>query len=336
MKLTIEAARDLVVNVMTAVGHNMLEANEIADHLIDCELRGLSFGGLPRALSVVERIRSSGLSQKQISVVRETPVSAALDGGDKVGYLVANRATDIAIEKARANGLAMVGAKETWYTGMFSYYLERVTAQGFAGLIAGSGLPLVAPHGGSKAHFGTNPIAFGFPTTDGPIIVDIGTAGLMLGEAVLKERLGEALPAGLAFDKDGRPTQDAGEALKGAFAVWGGHKGSGLALTVQLLGMMCGAEAAPVGLRDCGFFVLVMDPGVLTSRDDFRARASDFADTLRSTRPLNPNYPVRVHFDRSRAERSRRLAEGHIEVEESIFVALADIRDGGQQLVAQT
>lgn len=328
MRLSIDEARTLVVDVMTAVGHTSPEAKEIADHLIDCELRGLSFGGLPRALSVVERIRSTATPQRAISIVRETPVSATIDGGDRVGYLVANRATDIAIDKARSTGLAMVGAHETWYTGMFSYYLERITAQGFAGMIAGSGLALVAPHGGTEARFGTNPIAFGFPATHGPVICDIGTAGVMLGEVALKQRLGELLPPGLAFDKEGHPTQNAGEALEGAFTVWGGHKGSGLALVVQLLGMMCGAEAAPKGLRDCGFFVLVMDPGVLNSAGDYQDRVTKFADDLRATRPLNPEHPVRVPFDRSRAERVRRLTDGYIDVSDTVFDALGQIRAG--------
>ena len=83
---------------------------------IDCELRGLGFGGLARALSVLERAET-GPPPTPIRTTHETPVSAALDGGDQVGYLVATRATEIAIAKARDHGLAVVGARNTWYTG---------------------------------------------------------------------------------------------------------------------------------------------------------------------------------------------------------------------------
>ena len=208
MILSINDARALVHASMTAVGHIPAEAAIITDHLIDCELRGLSFGGLPRALSVIDRIRDTATPKRAISILQESPVSASIDGGDQVGYLVASRATDIAIEKAGQTGIAVVGASKTWYTGMFSYYLERITKAGFARMIAGSGGQKVAPHGGTEGRFSTNPIAFGFPSKSTPVIWDIGTSSVMLGEVVLKKRLGELLPEGLAFDAGGQPTRD--------------------------------------------------------------------------------------------------------------------------------
>lgn len=322
MILTQAEARRLAHDTMTAVGHTSDEADIISDHLIDCELRGLSFGGLPRALSIVERIRATQEPRRPITVVRETPVSATLDGGDQVGYLVAHRATEIAVEKARTTGLAVVGGFETWYTGMFSYYLERVTAAGFAGMIAGSAPQKVAPAGGTEARFGTNPIAFGFPSKEGPIIWDIGTASIMAGQVVMALRMGEKLPEGSAYTADGRPTRDPSEAARGAWSVWGGHKGSGLAVVVQLLGMMAGASADPQGIRDCGYFMLVVDPEVLTSAEDYQHRVAEYAASLRTTRPIDPGQPVRAPFDRSRSEREKRVASDKIDVPDKIVEAL--------------
>ena len=325
MLLSIPEARDLVERTMEAVGHTAPEAVIIADHLIDSELRGLQFGGLPRALSIVERIRGATRPRRPIMVVKESPASATLDGGDQVGYLVGRRATDMAIEKARATGLAVIAARETWYTGMFSYYLERVTKAGFAGMIAGSAPPRVAPHGGTESRFGTNPIAFGFPSTETPVIWDIGTAAVMSGEVMLAQRLGQELPDGSAFDAAGQPTRDPAAALLGAFAVWGGHKGSGLAMTVQLLGMLSGAAAAPPIIEDCGFLIWVIDPGLLTDAQDYRQRVSEYSDSLRVTRPLEPGKSVRVPFERSAKERLKRLANGTIEVADAVHQALFEI-----------
>ena len=322
MKLTIAQAHLLATGSMQAVGHTVDEANIIADHLIDCELRGLSFGGLARAVSIIERIKETKTPRQAITVVRDTPVSAALHGGDQVGYLVASRATDLALEKVKASGIAVIGAHETWYTGMFSYYLERITKAGYAGMIAGSGPPRVAPHGGTEGRFGTNPIAFGFPSAGTPIIWDIGTSALMSGEAMLARRLGQHVAEGSGFDPGGRPTTDPDAALRGAFAVWGGHKGSGLAMVVQLLGMMCGADAAPPVVRDCGFFLLVVDPGLLSSADDFKRRVAAYADSLRATRALDPDKPVRVPFERSERERARRVAADLIELPDHIYQLL--------------
>ena len=116
-------------------------------------------------------------------------------------------------------------------------------------------------------------------------------------------------------------------ALDGAFAVWGGHKGSGLAMMVQLLGMMCGADAAPPRTAGCGFLVMVTDPAILTSADDFKRRVSAYAASVRGTRPLDSGRPVRVPFDRSAAERERHLADGTIRVPEPIHQALLGVAD---------
>ena len=325
--LSLEEARALLTDAMTAVGHTSGQAGVIADHLMDCELRGLSFGGLARGLSVVERIRATEPPQA-IQVVHETPVSTTLDGGDQVGYLVAARAIEIGIEKARHQGIAVVGARQTWYTGMFSYYLEQVAAAGLAGMIAGSGPALVAPHGGTEPRFGTNPIAFGFPSDGSPVIMDIGTSAVMYGEVALAARLGQPLPPGRAFDGSGNPTTDASEALTGALTVWGGHKGSGLALVVQLLGMLTGASAAPAGISDCGFLAVLIDPSALGDAADFRARATAFAESMRATRPIPGGPAVRVPFDRSVTARAATLQRGAIDVSSTVVTALRDVALG--------
>ena len=236
MLMKIGRARELAVQALRAVGYSIEDGQVIADHLIDCGLRGLAFGGLARALSVIERVRATDTPRGSFRVLRETAVSATLDGGDEVGYLVASRVTELAIAKAQKSGIVVVGANQTWYTGMFSYYLERVTEAGFVGMAAGSGGHIVAPYGSSEARFGTNPIAFGFPSNEHPVIWDIGTAELMVGEAVLAHRPEQPLPEGVAFDREGRPTRTPLDVIGGAITVWGGHKGSGLALVVQLLG----------------------------------------------------------------------------------------------------
>lgn len=323
MQMPLSEARALCFQAMAAIGHSPKEASIIADHLLDCELRGLSYGGLARALSICERVGQFGISRKPITVEKETSVSAKIDGADQVGYLVGDVATDLAISKARVAGLAVVGANETWYTGMFSYYLERITKAGLAGMIAGSGGQIVAPAGGTEGRFATNPIGFGFPTSGDPIIWDIGTSAVTLAEVVLRMRTGEQLDEGVAYDAEGNPTLDPATALAGrAFTVWGGHRGSGLATMIQLLGMMCGADAAPAGLRDCGLFVLAIDPGLLTDGEDFARRAAAYAKSIRATRPVDVNRPVRMPFERSAAERTMRLQAGLLEVSDELVAGL--------------
>ncbi len=325
MRFTVNEARELAQACMAAAGHTPEESAIIADHLIDCELRGLAYGGLSRAISIVERIRRTSQPRRPITLLQQTTFSACLDGGDNVGYLVGARCTDIALEKASQTGMGMIGASKTWFTGMYSYYLERIVAKGLVGMIAGSGTQLVAPYGGTQGRYGTNPIAFGFPSTTTPVIWDIGTSDVMIGEVALKARLGEQLPEGQAFDAEGRPTRDPTAALGGAFAVWGGHKGSGLAMMIQMLAMMTGQVIAPGPQRDSGLFILAVNPSLFSAGDDFPARVAEYAQSIRETRPVSSARPVRVPFDRSNAERNERLALDAIDVPDKVVQIIRNI-----------
>jgi delta1-piperideine-2-carboxylate reductase len=318
MKLTVSAARDLAERVMAAVGHDATDAALIADHLIDCELRGLGYGGLARAISIVERFARTGDRRGAIRILHETPVSARLDGGDQLGYLVAHRATQIAIEKAETTGIAVVGASDTWYTGMLSYYAEIAAGRGLVSVIASNASPWVAPHGTTEGKFGTNPICFGFPSADEPIIWDIGTSTIIHAEVTLARRLGQQLPVDVAFDSRGEPTRDPSAALAGAFAAWGGHKGSGLGIVVQLLGIMAGSPPIPPELAGFGFVIVTMRPDLMGSADDFRTNVSAYAKSVREARPVAGGAPVRMPFDRSRSARQRRRDADAIEIPDEI------------------
>ncbi len=326
MRLTVANARRLAEETFAAAGHTADEAAIIADHIIDCELRGLSYGGLPRALSVFERMTKPDSRRGAIEVTHETPLSAMIDGHNNIGYLVAQRAAEVCIEKAAASGMAVVGARDTWHAGMLSYYAEQAARQGLVSMIASNASPTVAPHGGTtEGRFGTNPMAFGFPSAEEPVIWDIGTSQLMHGEVVLAGRLGQQLPEGSAFTADGIPTQDPAEALKGAITAWGGHKGSGLAVVVQLLGMLCNVAPMPKGMFGYGCLFVMMQPDLLMPLDEYKANVSEYATAIRATRPVPGGQPVRMPYDRSLSERKRRLAEDAIEVPEVVVQRLKSI-----------
>jgi delta1-piperideine-2-carboxylate reductase len=320
--LTIREAHQLAARAMAALGHDPADADLIADHLIDCELRGLAYGGLARAISIAERMERTGDCRRPIAILHETPVSARIDGGDHIGYVIAHRATAMAIEKAEAAGIAVVGANNTWYTGMLSYYAEMAAARGLVSMIASNASPWVAPHGATEGRLGTNPICFGFPSADQPIIFDIGTSAIIHAEVTLARRLGNELPAGVAFDGDGQPTRDPEAALAGAFAAWGGHRGSGLAIVVQLLGILAGSPAIPPELAGFGYLIVAMRPDLMGPAETFRENVSAFAGAVRSARPVAGGESVRMPFDRSRREREQHLAEDAIEIPDVLFKQL--------------
>src|SRR5215831_10258374 len=334
MRFTVQEALDLAARVMRKLGHDAADAELIAAHLIDCELRGLAYGGLARALSIAERLERTGDRRRPMRILHETPVSAQIDGGDHLGYIVAHHATALAVEKASAAGIAVVGANDTWYTGMLSWYAEIATARGLVSMIASNASPWVAPHGATEGRFGTNPICFGFPSADEPVIWDVGTSAIIHAEATLAKRLGQPLAEGVAFDRDGKPTRDPAAALAGAFAAWGGHKGSGLGIVVQLLGIMAGSPPIPPDLAGFGFLIVAMRPDLLGPAETFRQNVSAYAEAVRTARPVAGGDEVRMPFDRSRRDRRRRLASDRIEVPDVLFAQLTRIAGTGPAAAA--
>lgn len=326
MHLTISEARALATGALRRLGLSGDAAAVTADHLVDAALRGMTFGGLPRILAIAERLAEHGDNRRPIRIIHETPQSALLDGGDNVGYVVAHRATSIAVDKATRHGMAIVGANNTYYTGLFAYYVEMATRADLVGIAAGNASAMVAPHGAREARLGTNPIAFGFPSTGDPIIWDIGTSAIMQGEVMLHGRLGETLPEGVALDKDGVPTRDPAAALAGALRTWGGHRGSGLAIVVQLLGIMCGTPAIPVDHKEMGFLFIALSPALLIPAERFKERAAELADAIRGAAPERGTEEVRMPFDRSARERRRQSEEG-IDVPDVVYHALVELRD---------
>ncbi len=319
IELPLAQARALGGRVLEKLGYPAASRETILDHLIDCELRGLGFSGLARLISVAERLGRAGPPLGEIGTERETPVSALVTGGDQIGYLVAHRATRIAIDKALASGIAVVGARDTWYTGMLSFYAEMAAQQGLVTLITSHTAPWVAPAGGTQARYGTNPICIGVPCGDNPVIWDIGTSALIHAQATLAARLGQELPEGCAFDAQGQPTRNPVAALAGAFAPWGGHRGSGLGMMIQILGGLTGAAFAPEGLAGFGFLVIAMRADLFGDAAAFEAGLSAYADLVRETPRLEPDLPVRLPFDRSRELRARRLFVGTIPVEKVVI-----------------
>ena len=286
MELSLGNAHALVVQFMRKVEQNTEYANIIADHIVDCELRGLSYGGLARILRITERLQRKGYATNLVEVVLETPTSGRLRGHDNLGYVVGYKATELAISKAKETGIAIAGANETWYTGMLSYFAEMAGTEGIVSIIASNCRAWVAPHNAVKGRFGTNPIGFGLPSKDVPIIWGIGTLSIMHAEVMLAERLGQELDKGGAFDESGLPTRDTKSSLAGAFAPWGGHKGAGLGMVAQMLGMIAGSPIQPPDLADFGFLIIVTKSDLMMPEQKFREMILGYAYFVRSARPM--------------------------------------------------
>lgn len=320
VRLSVPEAIGLGMRALRGIGYTEEEAGIIVDQLIDNALCGYKFAGLPRILAIARNPKTRATRQP-VSIVQETPVSALLDGGNNVGYLAAYRGTEVAIEKSRHCGLAVVGVYNSYYSGRNAYYVEKMVRAGLVSIHVASGEARVFPPGAARPALGTNPIAFGFPSAQGPLVFDMGTASLMGGELLLYSLIGKALPEGVGFDEEGRPTRDAAAALRGGIVPFGGYKGYGLSLSIQAFGLLAGAALAQGRVLDYGFFFLGINPDLLVPGGKFPEHVAELVRQVKGL-PRQPGVAeIRVPSERATRERERRRQEG-IVIERTVVDAL--------------
>jgi LDH2 family malate/lactate/ureidoglycolate dehydrogenase len=295
----------------------------IVAQLIDNALCGYPFASLPRILAMAQDAKTQQPRQP-VRVVHDTPVSALLDGGNNVGYVAVHRAAQLAIDKARAQQFAVVGVYNSYYSGRNAYYMEMLVNAGLVGIHLASAQPHVVPPGGRRPALGTNPLCFGFPSAQGPVIVDLGTAALQWGEVLLHAHLGMPLPEGVGVDKDGQPTRDAREVVDGGVLPFGGHKGYALSFAVQAMGLLAGAALARGQVQDYGFLFIAFAPGLLIPAEQFTRQVSELIDCLKAIPRQAGVEEIRIPSERAWRERQRRRVEGLV-VERKVVEALHDL-----------
>lgn len=230
--------RSFAVALFERVGLSPEDAAVVADSLVEANLRGVDTHGVTRMLTVYVKRMHAGLMEvnTRINVERERPSGAMLDGCNSVGQVVAKRAMDIAIAKAAQTGSGFVSVKNTNHFGACAYWAMMALPHDQIGIAMTNGPAFVPPTGGKEALLSTNPFAYAIPGgVEGPVVVDMATTTVARGRIVLYAKQNLPLPDGWALDRDGRPTNDAQEALKGFLQPMAGHKGYGLSLVIDIL-----------------------------------------------------------------------------------------------------
>jgi len=322
VRLSITDARALAEGALRAVGLRDDEAQIIADHVIDAAMCGYEYSGLAKILNVAESEHFRE-PRRPMRVLRETEVSLAFDGGNNVGMLALFHAAQATIGKAAAHGMALVSVTNAWMSGRSAYYVEMIARAGLVAIHTAASSPLVAPPGGKRPALGTNPIAIAVPSSRGPIVLDMGTSAFMMTEVMLRERLHEPLPAGVALGPDGAPTRDAGAARRGALLPFGGYKGFGLALMMQALGLLAAGGGDEDG--DYGYLFIAFDPRLFGSADAFARRVTELVGRVKATPRQKGVEDIRIPSERAFRCRERAHREG-IEIDRGIFDALVALR----------
>ena len=322
IRLSVEEARNHSEGALRGIGYDAEEARIIADHVIDAALCGYEYSGLAKILNIPEH-RRFARPRYAMKILRETEVSTLYDGGNNVGMLAMYHAAKAVIEKAENRGIAVVGVTNSWMSGRSAYYVEMIAKANLVGIHTASSARSVAPFGGTRSALGTNPIAFGMPSSRGPVVLDMGTSAFMGTDLAYRARLGQLLPEGVAIDAEGLPTRDPELARLGALLPFGGYKGFGLAFIIQAFGVLAGSAFNPD--KDDGYLFMVFKPDLLIGLEDFTRQVSELIDRIKST-PRQPGVDeIRIPSERAFRTREQGLREG-IEIDRAMFDALAALQ----------
>jgi LDH2 family malate/lactate/ureidoglycolate dehydrogenase len=322
VRLSVPEARDLAEGALRGIGYDTEEARIIADHVIDAALCGYEYSGLAKILNLPDS-EHFRLPRRPMKLLRETDVSLAFDGGNNVGMLALFHAAQATINKAAAHGVALVAVNDSWMSGRSAYYVEMIAKRGLVAIHSAASSRQVAPAGGIRAALGTNPIAIAVPSSKGPIVLDMGTSAYMMTEVMLRERLGELRPEGVALGPGGEPTRDPGAARRGALLPFGGYKGFGLALMLQALGLL--ASSGPDAESEYGYLFIAFRPDLFGPADAFEQKVTELIERIKAT-PRQPGVDeIRIPSERAFRARERALREG-LEIDCMVFDALTALR----------
>ena len=329
--------------VVRGFGSHAAEVEAVAGNLIEANLTGHDSHGIGMLPRYAAAYLEGGLAPNTgVQVLHDGGALLRLDGRRGFGQVIGQQAMALGIDRARRHGSCIVALGNSHHLGRIGAWAEQAAAAGlvsmhFVNVVA---RPIVAPHGGADARFGTNPFCVGVPLAGRPpVILDFATSVIAQGKTRVAMNKGEPVPEGCLLDDQGRPSTEARFGVVppyGALLTFGGalgsHKGYGLALMCELLG---GALAAGMTQRDGdsskkrilnGMFSVLMDPAALgggesggessgedgndTALAGFHAEAQAFIDWVTASPAREGFGPVQVAGDAERAQRTRRSREG--------------------------
>jgi LDH2 family malate/lactate/ureidoglycolate dehydrogenase len=310
--------RRFAEEILLAVDVPPHKAALVATTLVATNLRGVDSHGIQLLSFYVDQLLAGEMDARADGrVVSESGSCLLFDGQNALGQWVAETCCGHAVRIAKAQGMAMVVARESNHFGAANWWAQKMRDAGQIGIVMCNASPIVPPWQGRQGRLGTNPICVALP---GPWLLDMATTTVAAGKVFMAMINGQPeIPAGWAFDAQGVPTTNTQEAYKGMLMPLGGYKGSGLAMMVEILSAVLGGGAMANqvgGIRFRGKTVRVsqtfvaIDIARFMPIEEFTARVEWLVNLMKST-PTAPGYDeVLVAGDAEWRTEARRLSEG--------------------------
>ncbi|MHB0951743.1 MAG: Ldh family oxidoreductase [Allorhizobium sp.] len=326
MRLTIAAAETLVVDVLRGKGVTEGNARSVARALVSAEAAGQGGHGLRRVPAYAAQAVAGKVDGKARPVARRPrPGVLLIDAQNGYAYPALDLAVELLVPVAREQGIAIAAISRSHHAGVMALTVERFADQGLAAMMFANAPASMAPWGGRKPLYGTNPIAFAAPVADGePIVIDLALSKVARGKIMAAAQKNEPVPDDWAFDTEGNPTSNPHVALAGTMAPLGGAKGAALAMMVEILSAgLIGANYAyessslfddkgePVAL---GQTIIAIDP-VATGGSGVFQRLKELADEI------DVQEGARIPGRRGQSLRRQAIETG-IEIEDEVIQAV--------------
>lgn len=317
-KFTVASLRAYTSKLLEKTGLGTEEAACLAQSLVLADQRGVSSHGLMRLRTYAERVRRGvvlgGVAPR---VVRDSTAFLGIDGGNGNGMWVAQQVMDLCIDRARTNGACFATVGNGNHFGIAASFTERAASAGMIGLALSNASPTMVPTGGRKPLLGANPLSIAVPAGKRPpLILDMATSTVAQGKIILAAKEGKkVIPSDWAVDLEGNPTTDPEAALKGAMLPFGGAKGYGLALIIDILcATLSGAlTSAHVNSfwkdfenpQNIGFFLGAWNISSVMPMEMFDQRMTALLDEMKACPPAPGHtevfYPGEIEHRREQA-----------------------------------
>ena len=328
--LTIREVHELALKCLTANGFDEDNANACATLMSEAERDGCHSHGLfrlPIYASAVKSGRANGKANP--SVEQLAPAIVRVDGDAGFAPLAQKTGHQPLVECARQNGIAALSITNMFHMAALWPEVEKLAQEGLCALACTPSYPYVAPAGGIKPLYGTNPIGFAWPRKDAsPLVFDQASSAMARGEIMIAARDGHLVPENSGIGPNGEATNDPNVILEGAQLGFGGYKGASLAMMVELLagpliGEFLSLEAEEDdqgngGPPKGGELIIAMDPARFGDADGFLAHGEKLIDAILAQKG------TRLPGERRLKARETTPSSG-IEIPESLFETISEL-----------
>ena len=338
MKVAIREMENRCEAVFTNVGVAQEDAGILARVLLETEMRGVFTHGIFRVPKYVDCIQKNGIkTESRLQLIADTPSWALADGQGGLGIVLSHKAMRLAIEKAKQTGVGIVNVRNSHHFGAAGYYSGMCADEKMIGIAMSNGDALIAATGSRVRSIGNNPFSFASPAGKyDKVVYDIAMSGSSDIKILKMAEEGKLLPPGWIIDKEGRQTLDPAEYQKGGTLLpFGGYKGYGMAMMVEILGAVLSGAAMTTDVHawntvpgqsgNVGHFFMALDVEKITPERDYEARMEKLIDGIKACDKTADAdeiyYPGEIELRKLR----RCLESGFVDVADDTMERFAEV-----------